>query len=197
MKKIQLRAKATKILLGTGYISLIFEWLWVVVVGVPPLIKTGAFDILMNPTDTSTTISTETVAISPLTTIAVGAITMILLAFTVVVLIRIPKAIVETGERIVHQAAEVIVPVVTHHKPLPAKKRRMLSRRVMCSIQISASVLPALISLILPANEELSRPIIITVTLWLAALCLLSFLAAWATAPAVVTSRTQSRASRG
>ena len=196
MDKIQLRTKATKILLGIGYISLIFEWLWVVVVGVPPLIKTGAFDILMAPADTSTTIPTEAVAISPFTTIAVGAITLILLAFTVVVLIRIPKAIVETGERIVHQAAEVVLPVVTHHKPLPAKKRRVLSMRVMRSIQISAVALPALISLILPANEELSRPIIITITLWLAALCLLSFFAAWATAPASVTSRTRSRVSR-
>lgn len=176
--------------------SLVLEWLWVFIVGIPPLLKSGAFDALTAPANPTTAVPVEPVATSPALTLVVGIITLLVLGATAIVLIRIPRTIVQTGERIVHQAAEIVVPVVTHHKPLPTKKKRVLSRRVMGAIQISASLLPALISVFLPTYEELSGPVIVTTAAILALVSVIGFGSAWLLAPAT-TSQTQSRASRG
>lgn len=190
------RAIFTRLLLGIGYTSLVLEWLWVFIVGIPPLIKTGAFDALTTPANPTTVVPPEPIVASPVLTLFIGIITLIILGATAIVLIRIPRTIVQTGERIVHQAAEIVVPVVTHHKPLPAKKKRILSRRIIGAVQISASLLPALISIFLPVYEELSGPVIVTTTVVLSIVSIVGFGLAWLLAPAA-TSRTQSRASRG
>ena len=83
---------------------------------------------------------------------------------------------------------------MTHHKRLPAKKRRIVSRRVKLAIQLSLCLLPLAASLFLPPYEEISRQIIIIIAAYLATFGIISFLAAWLLEP---TSRTRSRASRG
>lgn len=187
----RLRAIFASLLLGISYTSLVLEWMWVFIVGIPPLIKIGAFDILTTPAEPTATIPAEPLAASPLLTILVGAFTLFILAVTVIVLVRIPKTIVKTGEKIVQQATDAVVPVVTHHKPLPAKKKLIISRRVKTALQISASLVPALISLLLPANEELTRTVIIIITMCLSLVSIVGFVVARLLEPTDPTSRTR------
>lgn len=187
-----------KMLLAASYILLVLQWLWVLLIALPPLIKSGAFDGLNSPTVQTPVIQAQPLAPSPLVLTIVGLITLIILVVTVIVLIRLPKTIMHTGERVVHQAAEAVIPVLTHHKPLPAKKRRLLSRRVTLAVQLFAVLLPLVISFFLPSFDELTPRIITSIALFLAAISIVGFVTAWLIEPQTkATSRTRSHASRG
>jgi hypothetical protein len=87
--------------------------------------------------------------------------------------------------------------VIAHHKPLPAKQRRVLSRRIMLVLQLSLSVIPLFVSVFLPPYDELSSDIIMTVAALLAGVSTAAFILAWSIEPRTkTTSRTRSRASR-
>lgn len=187
-----------KMLLAASYILLVLQWLWVLLIALPPLIKSGAFDGLNSPTVQTPVIQAQPLAPSPLVLTIVGLITLIILVVTVIVLIRLPKTIMHTGERVVHQAAEAVIPVLTHHKPLPTKKRRLLSRRVTLAVQLFAVLLPLVISFFLPSFDELTPRIITSIALFLAAISIVGFVTAWLIEPQTkATSRTRSHASRG
>lgn len=198
MNTMAIRNAATKLTRGLAYFSLILQWSWLGLIALPPLISSGTFDALTMPTAPDTPIARTTpLEASPLIWAIVGSVTLVILALTVVVLIRLPRVVLETGERVVHQAAALAIPAVTHHKALPSKKRRVLSRRLTLLIQLIASILPAISSLLLPPYQELTSLIIVTIALWLAAFSVACFVIAWLVEPPVATSRTRSRASRG
>lgn len=194
MNTLRVRTILAKLLLATSYILLVLQWLWTLLIALPPLIKSGAFDGLNSPTVQTPFIQAQPLAPSPLVLTIVGLITLIILIVTVIVLIRLPKTIMHTGERVVHQAAEAVIPVLTHHKPLPAKKRRLLSRRVTLAVQLFAALLPPIASFFLPSFDELTPQIITSIALFLAAISVFGFVTAWLIEPqtkAKTTSRTR------
>jgi hypothetical protein len=197
MTRAKSRHAASHLFLGIGYFSAVLQWLWVLLVALPPLIRSGAFDALQNteaPGDVSMTIAP--VEATPFLWLMVGLTTLMVLIVTVIVLIRVPRTIVGTSERIVQQATHVVVPTITHHKKLPASKQRAISRKVALSLRLVAAVLPFLICLFLPAYQELSREIILIISLWLAGISIASFGASWVLEVRPI-SRTRSPASRG
>lgn len=163
------------ILLGVAYITCLLQWLWVAIVGVPPLLKTGAFDSFVQTPPPQPIPPATHIELSPIATALVGVFTLIILVITVVVIIRIPRTITRTGEKIVHQAADTVVPAVTHHKKLPAKKQRQLSERITIVIQLIITVLPIGICFLLPTVGELTTQIIAIVELFLGAISLAGF----------------------
>lgn len=196
----RLRTIVAKILLVVSYLTLILQWLWLLLIVVPPLVKSGAIDALYAPTQPAPNMHTETFVASPIVLVIIGVITLAILIGTVIILIRIPKAIVQTGERVVEQTAQAVLPTLTHHKPVSATKKRVLSRRIKLAIQLVAVALPVLVSFFLPPLKEISTDIIVTLALILACVSLIGFVTAWLIAPPVktkTTSRIRSRASRG
>ena len=53
MKNIRLRHYLGRTLLTIAYMALVFEWLWLVIVGLPPVIEAGLFDALSLPVESS------------------------------------------------------------------------------------------------------------------------------------------------
>jgi hypothetical protein len=198
MKRSSVQHLAAKFFLSIGYLSGVFGWLWVLLVAVPPLVKSGAIDALLaNPAPTQPVIAAPAIETSPIALLVIGVVTLVILIITVIILIRIPRTIVDSGERFVTHAAEAVVPVIAHHKPLPPKQRRVLSRRIMLVLQLCLSVIPLFVSVFLPPYDELSSDIIMTVAALLAGVSTAAFILAWSIEPRTkTTSRTRSRASR-
>lgn len=197
MSKPRVQYTISRIILAAAYLSCVLQWLWVLVLGLPPLIDSGALDMLTTPPPPTPEFTTpESSDPSPMAWVAVVIVTVIMLAVTVFVLIRLPRSIARTGERMLETTTEAVLPVITHHKQLPAKKRVVLSRRIMLSIRLLLTLLPFIISLFLPTPGELTHQIVTTVALWLAIISTVGFIVAWLVEPPA-TSRTRSRASRG
>jgi hypothetical protein len=189
-----------RILLTLAYTSCMLQWLWLAIIAIPPLLESGSLDSLIVQPNQSQTVSLPTIESSPLLLLTIGLITAIVLTVSVIVLVRIPKVIVESGEYLIRRSTSTAMPLITHRKKLPAKRQKTLSRRIRLTIQLLLVLFPLLICMLLPAYKEISQSIIIMIALWLAFVSAASFLTAWALETKRVTSstsQTQSRASRG
>lgn len=193
MKKSKLRHHSGRFLLGLFYVFVTLQWLWVAAVGLPAIVSGDAmssFLTFQQPTEPQPT--NTAIGFSPVLAVTAGVITLIFLVITIYILVRLPKTIAKTGDTIVHRTADVLVPVITHHKPLPIKKRRIISAKVIVYIQILLVLLPLAISFFIPSIETVTSRIIITLSAWLAAASTCALLLHWLLWPP--TSRTQSRA---
>lgn len=200
MKRSHLQHFTARFFLSIGYLAGTLGWLWVLLVSVPPLIKSGLLDSLVaSPAPAEPiTASVPPIETSPLAWLIIGAVTLVILIVTIIILIRIPRTIVQSGERLVSHTAEAVVPVIVHHKPIPPKQQLILSRRIMLALQLGLSTLPLLLSLFLPPYEQITTEIIVTISAVLTIAATASFTAAWLIEPKpATTSRTRSRASRG
>lgn len=195
MTTAKFRLALAQLLLGFAYLSVAFQWLWVLALGLPPLIDAGFFDSFISPTKAPEPTVQPTLDSPPLAvTIAAGVTTILFLIITVIVLIKLPKAVSKTGEAIVHQTANAIVPVISHNKKIAATKKRVLTQRVVLLLRLTLVLLPLLLALFLPPIDTVSRQVVLTIAIWTAIIS--SLLLATSLLVKPTTSRTRSRASR-
>ncbi len=197
MTKVRIRRLFAQAFLAIAYLIVTLQWLWMLAIGLPPLIEAGAFDSLAPPTQTEQPATQVYPAeFSPVLTIFAGVITLVFLGLTAVILIKLPKTISQTGDKIVHQATEVVIPVITHHKKLPARKKRELSYRIMIVLQLTLVLIPLVTSFFLQPLQTITSQIITTLAIWLAGFSTVCFIVSWLLQPKA-TSQTRSRGSRG
>jgi len=170
------------------------QWLWVLVVGLPQLIETGLLDSLMSTAPVEPASAMHPVEFSPVLAIAAGVITLAFLVLTIIIFIKLPKAISMTGERIVHQSTNAVVPIVTQHKKIPAKKKRLISRRITKIIQLLLVIIPLVTSFFIPPVQTITSQIITTLAILLAGFSTVCFVISWLIEPRA-TSRTRSHVS--
>jgi hypothetical protein len=146
--------KITTNIFGTlGYISILIQWLWVMLAYGPAMLNTQFFqDQLMpkpapekpiqpiTPQDDSSWIMAGLAVL----------ITVLVLLLVIFIVLKAPIAIAKTGKNITHKTTDKIVPLVTHKKELKARERRRLTMRILISIKLIGAVLSFLI--ILPAQ---------------------------------------------
>lgn len=195
MTKSALRYHGGRLLLGLFYIFVTLQWLWVAAVGLPAVVSGDTLDSLLTFQQPSQPLPDSTPAsFSPVLTVVAGVISLLFLVITLYILVRLPKAIAKTGDVIVHRTTDVLVPVITHHKPLPVKKKRSISAKVTVYIQLLLVVLPLVVSFFIPSIETVTNQIITTLSVWLAAASGCTLLLHWLLF--TPTSQTQSRAFR-
>jgi len=125
-----------------GYLSVLLQWTWTLLLLCYPLL-TADHSFLLPDTPTEPFHPTnDAVTSSPITAVIAIAVTVFVLVVTVIVIARLPKQIGKRGARLTHQAADTIIPIVTKHKPLPQKKRRVLSYRIVLVAKSAFTVLP-------------------------------------------------------
>jgi len=137
------RSKTVANVFGTlGYLSILLQWTWTLLLLCYPLITADHSFLLPNtpaepfhPTNTA-------VASSPITAVLAIAVTAFILVATVIVIARLPKQIGKRGAQITHQTADSLIPIVTKHRPIPQKKRRVLSYRIILIAKVVAILLP-------------------------------------------------------
>lgn len=195
MTKQRIRRLLTHVFVVFAYILVTLQWLWVFAIGLPQLIETGALDTFMPTEPIKTETITQPAELSPAIAIAAGSITLLFLALTIIVLVKLPKAISSTGDKIVQQSTNAIIPVITHHKKLPVKKKRLLSRRITRAVQLLLVAIPLAVSFLIPPAQAITSQIITTLAIWLACFSTLCFIVSWLFEPEAI-SRTRSHASR-
>lgn len=127
MTKSRLRHIFYRFFLAIAYLSVTLQWLWIFALGAPQLIDKGVFDSFISevPVEQPTQPAASSEA-SPTLAVVAAVITLIFLGLTAIILVRLPKTISQTGEKVIHQATEAIIPVVTHHQRIPTKKKRTI-----------------------------------------------------------------------
>lgn len=104
--------------------------------------------------------------LSPLTAIIAAIITVAVLALTVVIALHAPVVVGKTGQKITTTAAKTVAPVITKHQPLPKKKQRLLTARLIALAKALLVITPLLG--ILPAQLLAELPLDATIILAIA-----------------------------
>lgn len=127
--------------LGTlGYISVIFQWLWAIIVVAHPILSSDMSFII--PQADSPAPITPTSPPSTFAVIIVVALTILIFAFTLYVIWKLPAAVGKRGSMVTKRTADTLVPIISAHRPQTKKQRRMLSRRLILLIKFALILIP-------------------------------------------------------
>lgn len=132
---------------GLGYLSLCFQWLWVGAALLPSLLENESIRTFLIPDPSQPIITSQPLesTLSPILLLLSIIITVVVVLVSAIILIRLPIAIAKTGKKTVQSTAEAIIPVVTHHHKLPARKRRILTAKIIKYIKFTLCILPILL----------------------------------------------------
>lgn len=125
-----------------GYFSVLLQWTWALLLLCYPLLTADHSFLLPDAPAEPFHPTNDAVTSSPVTAVVAIAVTVFVLVTTVIVIARLPKQIGKRGAQLTHQTAETLIPIVTKHKPLPQKKRRVLSYRIILIAKIVFIILP-------------------------------------------------------
>lgn len=160
-----------------GYLSLLLEWFWVVGLLLQPLIVSGTFNWLITP-PTAPQTPQPTYSIDPTIGLIIGIVTTVLcLAVTVYALYFIPRSVGKTGAAVTQLAAKNIAPAITHHKPISKKRAKRLSYQIVTALKFILIALPLFVAFCIPQFAVFTKNIVLTVTLFCAALAVVNFCA--------------------
>ena len=125
-----------------GYTSVMFQWTWSLLLLCYPLIMERPSFLLPDTSSPQARTLELSPALSPLATVLAIVVTIGILALTIVVLARLPKAIGKKAATLTKTAASAVIPVVTHHKKISKQQRKKLSYKLSLSIKAVVLVLP-------------------------------------------------------
>lgn len=127
-----------------GYFSLLLQWTWTLLLLCYPLLTADHSFLLPDTPTEPFHPANDAVTSSPITAVVAIAVTAFVLVTTVIVIARLPKQIGKRGAQLTHQTADTIIPIVTKHKALPQKKRRVLSYRIVLIAKAAFVILPVI-----------------------------------------------------
>ncbi|HRJ06108.1 MAG TPA: hypothetical protein PK096_00870 [Candidatus Saccharibacteria bacterium] len=190
MKTRAVRSFAGRFLVSVAYLVCTLQWLWLVIIGLPPLIESGILNDFMqiNPNQAEQP-NRQADDLPPIVVAVVGIVTLVMIVVTIFIMLKLPKAVADTGESVVKVTTRAVLPAVTHHRKLSAKKKRVISRQVMFAVQIGLCVLPAGVALFVPTPDELPKNSVALVALTLLATSVTGFGLGWLIEPQAVKKK--------
>lgn len=111
------------------------QWLWFIVIVANPLLSSD-FSLFLPKQNVQSMPAPVANSPSPVTVALVLVLTVLIFALTFYILWKLPKKVGTEGARATKRAATVIIPVITHHKPISKKRRERLSYRVVLCIKL-------------------------------------------------------------
>ena len=162
MTKQKLLTRIVRLLAVVSYMFCALQWFWLGILVLGFFAQNGMLDTLNQHEPVAAPVPTHEPA-SPVALAIGGIVTVAMIIITVVVLIRLPKAIAKTSQVVTERATETILPVVSHHKKLPKKKKLQLSAKLTFYIRLALIALPFLLLLALPQNESIKPQLVIFV----------------------------------
>ena len=165
-----------RFLAGIGYMLCLLQWLWVIILVLPALLDSGLLQSLAPPpVEQVQEQSASSEASSPLLIVLGVAVTAVMLIVSVIVLIKFPIKVAQTGNTLTHKAADAIVPVISNHKKLSAKKKWILTQRIMFYVKAVLVLIPLTACFLVPYDASFSREIVVFVGGVLATLAMCFF----------------------
>lgn len=151
-QKNKVHSSILKILGGTGYFTVFMEWFWLLALYLPGFFESELGKTIFpknvpieEPRPVTTVAAQEPSILLLIGTILLAAV-VIVAVFYVVFAKYIPAAAKVTN-KVVHVATERVVPVVAH-KPvekIPARKRKLLTERVLFWVKLLSALTPLLV----------------------------------------------------
>lgn len=158
-----------------GYISVIIQWAWSLIVVAYPLLASGACTIVAPPPATNTPEPLDLGAATPFVTVIAVFVTLLVMIATVIFVAKLPKTIGKSGARATHTVAHKLTPHISHSRKLTKKQRRTISYRIVLIIKLCIIVTPLVLLGFAHAISTLSLEIIWTVAIFCAVCSLVYF----------------------
>ena len=135
---------------AVAYIVCILQWFWAMVLYLPLIRDSHVLDLFItNPEQPRPIVETSPTEPSVWVMVFAVAITVAVLGLTIYVLVKTPKAIRTTGQKITHTTAKkYIVPAISGKKKLPQKKLYVLTLKVEFLIKLGLVIVPFVASLL-------------------------------------------------
>ena len=130
-----------------GYFSCLLLWLWVAMQYLPLVTDNEQLMDFLVPPNNGPVITPQPAEPSTALTIAAFTITGIVMAVTLVFLLRLPVTIAKSGRTVTTKAAASLEPIITRGKPLPKQKRRLLTAKLVMLIKFLIILVPVLAGL--------------------------------------------------
>jgi len=115
-----------------GYVACFLQWTWTVLILLPAIIQSPFFRFVTSSSPAApqpSIVASGSIGSVPLvaTVIAFILAGVIIIGSIYIILVKFPRSVVRTGEKVTHTVATVISPVITQHIHLPPKRQRELS----------------------------------------------------------------------
>ncbi|MFZ1600534.1 MAG: hypothetical protein WAT31_04085 [Candidatus Saccharimonas aalborgensis] len=151
-----------------GYVFLVFSWLWsTLIVGYSSLSTQNITWLIPKNADQPIGTSEPSSLVSGPVAITIGlVVTIFIVLTTLYVFIALPKSIGKRGSTVTRKAASLIVPIVTHHQPLPETRRVFLTSRIIMVLKSIACLLPVTALLVFPNTTTLSYEVVLICSLF-------------------------------
>lgn len=162
MTKQKLLHTTVRLLTMLSYMFCALQWFWLGILILGIFSENGFLDTLNRPEPVAAPIQNPAPA-SPVALAIGGVVTVTMIFITIFVLIRLPKAIAKTSQVVTERATQAVLPVVTHHKKLPKKKKLQLSAKLTFYIRLVLVALPFLVLFALPRTRSIQPNLVIFV----------------------------------
>lgn len=159
------RLKTANFAGGIGYLACILGWFWSTILYLPTL--KGLLERFMSyypqsPDEITTPITSS----EPNNIIALIGIvvTIIMIAITAFILIKLPITIAKAGKNITHKPAEIIAPLVSkyQHKKDTPRRRRIIAYRLTTIFKVMLVIMPVILT---ACSQLVDLPIDIAISL--------------------------------
>lgn len=161
-----------------GYVSLIIQWVWMIIIlGMPIMVSDGFRDLFL-PNRTSTPVPTASISIpEPIAILFLILAVIFTIGVSIYVIVAVPRAVGRTGNTVTKTSAQVIIPKITHHKKISEKREKTLVERITWSMKIGATAIPVPALMVPPPSDLISLPqdVVTGVGLFCASLTVLWF----------------------
>lgn len=170
-----------------GYLFCCMQWFWAALLYLSVI---QSISSLVSPiTDhqiENTPVRTMTDP-NPIAMVLLGVVVVIMVALTIYALIRIPRDIVKTSNKIVHKTANAVTPLVikTRHKKDTKKIRNLITVKVMLILKALIVTIPVLLTIASKLLEQQSIDYSIALFVgWMLASCsaaafIIQYILAW------------------
>lgn len=146
----------------------LLQWLWLILLSLPLLEQSGLIELLLPAQPAPDPVQPAEISEPSFLIMFIAiAISTAILVLTAYIVAKLPATIGKTGSKITHKSAELSIPIITRHQPIPPKKKRMLTAQLVTVFKALLTILP-LISMFLVRNLD-TLPVEFSVTVTIAA----------------------------
>lgn len=156
------RAQVVNVFGTLGYVSLILQWAWSLLLLFYPQLEADNSFFLPDKTAT-TTMPTMSLTPTPLVTGMAILVAVLVITFSIIVVIKLPKSIGQQGKKITQSAATAAVPIITNHAKISEKKKRELSYRIATVIKCIFIITPLILVLFVSENVPLDGALMLII----------------------------------
>lgn len=152
-----------------GYISVLLQWLWVLLTLGYPLAMNESLQKTFLPEQTAKPIEAATLSIpQPIGIMFVVLAVVFAIVISIYVIYSAPRTIGRIGRSMSRTSAETIAPRITRHRHISKKRQARLIERLTWTVKLIAVLLPPLLLMIPTASElGLSYQVVTAVGLYL------------------------------